>query len=63
MNNKKLLSSRGVKERDCNCQIKTNCPFRGKCCTQSVVYRADVKVEEGTKYYIGMTKNEFKDRF
>ena len=61
--NKKLLGSKGVEERDCNCQVKTNCPVRGKCCTQSVVYRGDIEVGDGTRYYIGMTKNEFKDRY
>ena len=60
---KRLLGSKGVEERDCNCQVKTNCPVRGKCCTQSVVYRGDIKVGDDYRYYIGMTKGEFKDRY
>ena len=44
-------------------QVHTPCPVRGKYCRQSVVYRADVEVENGSRYYLEMTKNEFKDRY
>ena len=61
--NTKMLSGKCVEGRGCNCQEKLNCLLRGKCFTKSVVYRVDFKVENGTKYYIGLTKGEIKDRY
>ena len=64
--NKKLLGSEHVNiERDCNCQAqnKQNCPLRGKCCTQSIVYKAEIQVNNTTKNYYGLTEGEFKTRY
>ena len=64
--NKKLLGNdNNVVERDCNCQTrnKPNCPLRGKCCTQSIVYKAEINVNNVTKNYYGLTEGEFKTRY
>ena len=64
--NKKLLGSENVNaERDCNCQPRNrpNCPLRGKCCTQSIVYKAEIQVNNVTKNYYGLTEGEFKTRY
>ena len=64
--NKKLLESEYVNvEKDCNCQAhnKPNCPLRGKCKTQSIVYKADIQVNSTTKNYNGLTEGDFKTRY
>ena len=42
-----------------------DCPTDGKCLTQSVVYQADVTTHDNQekKIYVGVTANEFKDRY
>ena len=50
-------------DRSCNCRVKTECPLRGKCCTKTVIYRADINVGENRKNYIGCTEGEFKTRY
>ena len=51
------------KERNCNCRKKDECPLRGQCCKQTVIYKAKLKTADGTKNYIGCTENEFKTRY
>ena len=47
--NKKVLNQdKAATDKPCNCRKKTNCPLQGKCQTESVIYQADVKVEDGT---------------
>ena len=47
----------------CNCQKKDKCPMDGKCLTETIIYRADLKVGEQTKNYIGLTDGQFKTRY
>ena len=50
----------------CNCRDKANCPMDNKCLTDSIVYRADVTASgtvQERKFYIGLTKNFFKQRW
>ena len=61
--NKKLLSDQTEKDRNCNCRVKKDCPLRGKCCTKTVVYKAEIQAENTTKNYIGLTEGEFKTRY
>ena len=63
--NSKILNSKKepTKERDCNCRKKDECPLRGKCCRQTVIYKAELKTANTTKNYIGCTENEFKTRY
>ena len=55
-NNKKVLNVDRANDQDkpCNCRNNTNCPIRGKCQTKSIIYKADLKLEDGNVYsYIG----------
>ena len=51
--------------RTCNCQRPVECPIPGNCLTKSVVYQAEVTTNDNdeTKKYIGITANEFKQRY
>jgi len=63
--NMKLLKKEETKtnQRDCNCRIKENCPLNGKCLTQTVIYKAEIKDGTTEKNYIGCTEGEFKTRY
>ena len=52
-------------EKICNCRKPADCPLNGQCLMRSVVYQATVTTEDdGSKEtYIGLTKNDFKERF
>ena len=49
--------------RTCNCRNELNCPLDGKCLTNTIVYKAEVKSQEGTKAYIGASDTHFKTRW
>ena len=51
--------------RTCNCRKENECPMRGKCLAQSVVYQATVTTNDNRppQTYIGLTENTFKTRF
>ena len=65
--NKKLIS---MQENDkdnssstCNCRRKPDCPLNGKCKEKSIVYQAVVSTSNNEESYIGLTANNFKERF
>ena len=49
----------------CNCRERNECPLAGTCLSKSIVYQADVSTpyDGQTKSYIGITANQFKDRY
>ena len=49
-------------EKPCNCRDKANCPLRGACQTDCVVYEAAVGGANDPKYYIGSAETPFKLR-
>ena len=61
--NRKILTSNESRKnkKDCNCQIKEECPVNNKCCTPCVIYKATETTSNA--YYIGMTSLPFKSRF
>lgn len=66
--NNKILNknSTPIATESCNCRIKSKCPLKGNCQITSVVYQATISTKENPnekKYYIGMTNNNFKERF
>ena len=68
--NKKNLSnyresSKFISNSRCNCRTgPTTCPLNGNCLDHSMVYKAEVNVENGTKaVYIGASANTFKERY
>ena len=51
-------------DNPCNCRNKNTCPLQGKCQTESVIYRADVELEDGKILsYTGLTEHSFKKRW
>ena len=47
----------------CNCRKREECPLKGKCLTDSVVYRGKITNHQKPETnYIGMTEGPFKDR-
>ena len=65
-NNNKLLNPKqnnATNLRECNCVPATSCPVNGKCLRSSLIYSGKVETNAGSKEYIGVTKNTFKERW
>ena len=60
--NRKMLDTQEKEKRMCDCK-KQECPVKGKCLTENLIYKATVKTENQTKFYIGSTGLSFKDRY
>lgn len=61
-NNKlKKAQSQEPETKPCNCR-KNVCPLDGKCRSSNIVYQATVKSGTTEETYVGVTKNEFKQR-
>jgi hypothetical protein len=50
-------------ERMCNCRSKPDCPLKGECLSNNVIYQATVKTNDTKETYIGLTGDRFKTRF
>ena len=52
-------------QRCCNCQVKNNCPMKGKCLEKCIIYQATVTTTSTNtqESYIGLTATEFKTRY
>ena len=63
--NSKLLRPAEIDEnrRKCNCRSAANCPINGNCLEESLIYSSKVSSNLGTREYIGVTKNTFKERW
>ena len=48
-----------------NCRDRAKCPLKGNCLAEGIIYQANVTTTEetNTKQYIGMTANNFKQRY
>ena len=46
----------------CDCR-KQDCPVNGSCLIENVIYRANVKTANETKFYVGSTGLTFKNRY
>ena len=57
--------SQNINTDNCNCRNKHACPLQNKCMSKGIVYKATVITNntQGTKHYIGMTSNTFKERY
>ena len=58
-----LNSTKEKQEQKCNCRKKKECPVQGKCQVANVIYRASLRNDGITKYYVGSTGMKFKDRY
>ena len=64
-NRKIIKGKKQEKEKKCNC-TKFECPMKDSntsCRAECVVYEATVQSNSETKHYIGLTANEFKERY
>lgn len=60
--NSKVLGP-GPEKLRCRCRNKSTCPMPGKCATDKLVYRATIETASTTETYVGMTADQFKDRW
>ena len=63
--NKKILKNKKEEIKPCNCRRKKECPLaesKYSCRTENVIYKAEVKSNNESKTYIGLTSSEFKKR-
>ena len=67
--NSRLLQARfenhptGGETKKCNCQKKHLCPLDGNCVQECVIYKAEVKTQNSTYHYFGLTEGLFKERY
>ena len=68
-NNKKVTNSDNqTNGKTCNCRNKSNCPLDNKCLADKIIYKAQVKTNDGInelsiKAYFGISETEFKSRY
>ena len=60
--NNKLLGKPPV-QMGCKCQNKTTCHMPGKCTNDKLFYRATVTANNSEETYVGLTANQFKDKY
>ena len=65
--NKKIIESKPKLQLGaCNCRVKANCPLKGHCLTESLLYQATLSASipnYSTKVYKGITQHPFKMRY
>ena len=65
--NKKILEDKPAHQLgECNCRVKNNCPLKGHCLTNNVLYEATINANTTNyreKVYKGVTCPVFKSRF
>ena len=61
--NKKILRKTEAPTRECNCRVRANCPLKGYCLVDNVIYKANIRCNNETKFYIGSTEGSFKIRY
>ena len=60
---KKSKQTENPRERACNCRVKEDCPLRGECLANAIVYKATITHNDTVKFYFGLTGGPFKDRY
>ena len=62
--NKQISTSgTGTDSITCNCRKKDLCPLQGNCQTTNIIYNAEVKENNNSQLYIGLTEPPFKLRY
>ena len=61
--NAKVLSKTNDNNHKCNCRSKPNCPLKGECLTQCLVYKATSTASNNSFVYYGTSEGEFKTRY
>ena len=69
-NSEKLKRNENAESLNCNCIKKENCPLKGRCLIECVVYKADVlnpssnsNNKNDKKVYVGSMQDTFKQRY
>ena len=52
-----------IQKKSCNRRDKPSCPLNGECLTLNVVYQETVASEKSHETYIGLTGDNFKNRY
>ena len=65
--NRKVLNKKkpSSNQKKCSCRDITKCPMKGRCLESGIIYQAEISTTQNpqnVRYYIGMTKNDFKTR-
>ena len=50
-------SDNKVDAKQCNCRPNKNCSLNGKCCRNSIVYKASLKTGETDKFFTAAAKH------
>ena len=62
--NSRIMSASPTEQlRMCNCRVKSECPMDGKCLTKCIVYKAEVRANNGKRVYYGASEGEFKTQY
>ena len=61
--NRKRKMEESANDSMCNCRVKEECPLKGECKVEGIVYQADISSDLGDKIYIGSTGQSFKKRY
>ena len=56
-------SGTGTDPITCNCRRKYLCPLQGNCQATNIIYNAEVKENNNSQLYIGLTEPPFKLRY
>ena len=62
LHNQKILKTKNLSTKDCNCRNTTKCTFNGHCLAKGT-YKATICCPKGNKEYVGSTGTSFKSRF
>ena len=58
--NKKIVQKETQEILDCNCRVKTDCPFNGDCRKGSVICKCTATTCDSKKIYLRLTEGVFK---
>ena len=61
--NKKVTSKPRDQRPNCNCRKKSECPMKGNCLVNNIVYKGDVTRPFPKKVHLGLAEGEWKSRF
>ena len=66
--NQRVIRQSATTPRDaaptkCNCRNKTQCPLRGNCLEEAIVYKATIQHDNKRKFYYGLAGGPFKERY
>ena len=62
--NKKPINAENKQTKDCNCRKKEECPLKGKCRSEDIIYKCVVTATgHPRKVHLGTAEGDFKQRY